>query len=58
MSNTFPMNLTIREKALLEYMVANTQVVPISEQSQSVLDYNIMMGNIDDPTTEENKEEE
>lgn len=49
-------DLTLREQALLEYIMANTNVVPKSEQAQSVIDYNVMMGNIDDPTIEENEE--
>jgi len=48
--------MTIREKKLLEYLMANTQIVPLTEQSQSVIDYNVMVGNLEDPTIEENKE--
>lgn len=49
-------DLTIREKALLEYLMANTNVVHKSEQSQSVIDYNVMLGTIEDPTVDENEE--
>jgi len=50
------MKLSLRDEALLEYLMANTNIIPMSEQSQAVIDYNVMMGNIDDPTIEENEE--
>lgn len=50
--------MNIREKKLLEFAMANAEnTVKLSEQSQSVIDYNVMMGNLADPEQEENADE-
>lgn len=46
--------MDIRDKKLMEYAMANAEKnTQLSEKAESVIDYNVMMGKLDDPEEQE-----
>lgn len=45
-----------RNQKRMEYAAANAEeTVAVTEQSQAIIDYNVMMGKLDDPEMEVNE---